>query len=153
MHPTAPTTRSYGVPLVGQATKETEVAPSSWMQRTLGSYLLLCDPPAAGAAVDDDAKLCNQAANAISVDERNQNRRAIVMAMTTVPSISLPLGWGLSRASYEQMLHEADVQASPYQIDVQWLPARRLGSYLAMFAEHRDPEIEANTDASSNADD
>ena len=112
------------VPLVGSGAKATQVAPSSWIQRAMASIGELCAP-----AQPD----CATAAESISWSAET-TRRVVIAQTDTQPSISVPLGWGLSDASYCQLVLDADAQAGfgsrrPFEFN------NSLGNYLRLFPE------------------
>lgn len=121
------------VPLAGLGAKKTQVAPSSWIQRILGSVTSLCNASANAAAdVASDSSVDCASSEASMAWNAEATRRVVVVQAETQPSILVPLGWGLSDASYCQLVLDADQQASlsskrPFEFN------NTLGNYLRLF--------------------
>lgn len=139
-------TPEFVVPFDGFGTGAAQVSPSTWIQRIMTQYAALCDPypapaapqeptseapPPAAADCDADATLLG---DAVAVD-----RRVVRMSATIEPAIVLPLGWGLSQASFDQMVRAADEQTGPSCQDVPTRQERCLGAYLRLFIADREP--------------
>jgi len=133
------------VPLVGMGSGATQVAPSSWIQRVMASIGPLCNPQS--MATNPDIKLgetseseCDTSSKAISWNAA-PTHRVVIMQPDTQPSISVPLGWGLSDASYCQLVLDADLQGNslaswpnPFAF------GNRLADYLALFGNADRPQ-------------
>jgi hypothetical protein len=85
------------VPIVGNGTGATQVAPSSWIQRIMTTLEPICEPPR--------CRLGTPTPPSIAL-------RTVIMAIGTEPSVTVPLGWGLSTATFEQLRRDADAQGS-----------------------------------------
>lgn len=83
------------VPIAGQATKEHQVAASSWIQRIMSSLAAVCNPGAARCA-----------APPATAD------RVAMVAISTKPSVSLPLGWAMSHTTFDRITEDAATQAT-----------------------------------------
>lgn len=133
------------VPLVGAGSNATQVAPSSWIQRIMASIGSICDAQAAdsGDAGQSDEQGQGCAASAADVVwNADPTRRVVIVQAETQPSISVPLGWGLSDASYCQLVLDADLQAG-YSSRRLFEFNNTLGNYLRLFRDDvsisRDP--------------
>jgi hypothetical protein len=82
------------VPVVGTGTKEQQLAASSWVQRIMSSFGAVCSEESACPSIP------------------SASERTIIVAISTKPSVNLPLGWALSDASTTRIVGDAEAQAS-----------------------------------------
>lgn len=83
------------VPSAGFDTKTTQVTPNSWIQRAMASLGSLCEKDDVRCAVD-------------TAELTGTSSRVVIAAAGTVPSVAVPLGWGLSQATFDQLVAAAD---------------------------------------------
>ncbi len=85
------------VPITGQGTGATQVVASSWVQRIMTAL----EP------------ICHNARCPLGTPRPpSTSQRTAIMAIGTQPSVTVPLGWALSDATYGQMLDDADRQGA-----------------------------------------
>ena len=116
------------VPAAGFGTKATQVTPNTWIQRAMASLGELCLPGDAACAAEV-APLADPPRPELAT-----STRVIIAAAGTEPSVTVPLGWGLSDATVDQLLAAARAQASSETCAVPaWSEYRCVGELLALF--------------------
>lgn len=116
------------VPAAGFGTKATQVTPNTWIQRAMASLGELCLPGDAACAAEV-APLADPPRPELAT-----STRVIIAAAGTEPSVTVPLGWGLSDATVDQLLAAARAQASSETCAVpEWSEYRCVGELLALF--------------------
>jgi len=111
------------VPITGQGTGATQVAASSWVQRIMTAL----EP------------ICHNAKCPLGTPRPpTTSQRTAIMAIGTQPSVTVPLGWALSDATFGQMLDDADRQGMSDCAIPKWSQYLCFGKLIKLL-----PQIEA----------
>ena len=124
------TVPELSVPFAGFGTKATQVTPNSWIQRAMASLGELC-LPGDDVCADAVAALDDPPGDATATSDR-----VVIAAAGTEPSVTVPLGWGLSDATFDQLVAAARTQADPATCAVPtWSEYRCVGDLLALLPD------------------
>jgi hypothetical protein len=112
------------VPITGQGTGATQVAASSWVQRIMTAL----EP------------ICHNARCPLGTPRPpSTSQRTAIMAIGTQPSVTVPLGWALSDATYGQMLDDADRQGATGCATPKWSQYLCYGKLIALLPQEEAP--------------
>jgi hypothetical protein len=101
------------------------VAASSWVQRIMTALEPICH--------NSKCRLGTPRPPATS-------QRIAIMAIGTQPSVTVPLGWALSDATFGQMLDDADRQGVPGCVTPTWSQYLCLGRLIELLPERAPPD-------------